>query len=145
MVSWQSCSTLYGHGYRRCRLWHGSNSIFKFFGPEAFGLFKESKKDSAFIALSGGNGISYPLCNVGKYPRYAMSVRYTREITNGRETIMFFWHGLHWKNGKAIRMIEDNIKVSEHVARTQCQHSLWEMTTEVRNILAFWENNHKID
>jgi hypothetical protein len=99
-------------------------------------------KDRRCIAISGGNGASYPLYKDGKEPHYAIATRYTREIEGGRETIMTFWYGLQWKDGKSIRMIPEDERVSEEIVRGQVQHGIWELSTEMRNILLFWEDWH---
>ena len=115
-----------------------------FISGEDLHIFDEEfETDPGFIAVSGGNGMSSSLYHMGYKPRYAMSVRYTREIPGGRETIMTFWQGLHWKEGKSVRMIPEEEQISEDVLRGQCQHSIWEVETETRNVLDFWDDWHR--
>lgn len=99
-------------------------------------------KDEKCIAISGGNGASYPLHQDGAEPHYAIAVRYTRETEDGRETIMTFWQGLQWKDGKSVRMIPEDARVPWNAPRAQVQHSIWELTTEMRNVLLFWDDWH---
>ena len=99
-------------------------------------------KDDKCIAISGGNGASFPLYKDGEEPHYAIAVRYTREIEGGRETIMTFWQGLQWKDGKSVRMIPEGARIPEEIVRGQVQHCIWELSTEMRNILLFWEDWH---
>lgn len=101
------------------------------------------EKDEKCIAISGGNGVSYPLYGYKEHPHYAVAVRYTREIDGGRETIMTFWQGLQWKDGKSVRMIPEGARIPENSVRGQVQHSIWELTTEMRNVLAFWDDWHR--
>lgn len=115
----------------------------KFISGEDLHIYDDMpSKDPDFIAISGGNGISSSLYHMGNAPRYAMSVRYTREISGGRETIMTFWQGLHWENGKSVRKIPENEAISEAELRGQCQHSIWEVETETKNVLEFWDDWH---
>jgi len=112
-----------------------------FIGPAQMGFYRGMpKEDVHCIAMSGGNGISYPLHAIGTQPRPAMSIRYTRSTETGRETIMTFWHGLHWKDGRSVRMIDSNAGIGEADVRAQVQHCIYELTTEGRNILEFWND-----
>ncbi len=102
-----------------------------------------AERDGACIGISGGNGISYPLYHVSKFPRYATAVRYTRDLPDGQETIFTVWHGVHWKDGKSVRMIPENEAVPEADARGQVQHSMRELQTEFRNVQLFWDEQKK--
>ncbi len=111
-----------------------------FVGPADLGLTDDlTECDPKCITLSGGNGVSWPLHAIGQYTRKALSIRYTREIENGRETIMLFWHGLHLINGRSEHVIPE-YTVTEEDVRIQVSHCIREQQQEYALIRAFWED-----
>lgn len=114
-----------------------------FFGPDTLGFTEDLQVvDEKCIAISGGNGVAYPLHKINEEPRPAFSVRYTREIDGGRESIMFYWHGLHWKEGKSKRIIPKEKIVEEADLRMQIWHCIHEQETEYRTIREFYKDGH---
>lgn len=112
-----------------------------FFGPEQLGFVEDAERTyPKCITVSGGNGEAYPLHKMYQDPRPAFSIRYTREIDGGRESLMFYWHGLHWKNGKSVRVIPEGVFVEEADVRTQIWHCIHEQETEFRTIREFWKD-----
>ena len=113
-----------------------------FFRPEELG-FTDEVIDPECITVSGGNGISWPLHAIGKDPRKVFSIRYTREIDGGRESIMFYWHGIHFQDGKGVRVVPDGMRISENDVCSQISHCIYEQETEFQVIRAFWEDRRK--
>lgn len=112
-----------------------------FFGPKELGFTEDG--DPKCITVSGGNGVSWPLHAIGKDPRKVFSIRYTREIDGGRESIMFYWHGLHFIDGKGVRVIPEDETISENAVRSQISHCSYEQATEFQVIRAFWQDRLK--
>ncbi|MBE6017902.1 MAG: hypothetical protein E7233_09935 [Lachnospiraceae bacterium] len=114
-------------------------------GPEGWaGSPDYEYKDPLLIAVIGGGGVSWPLYDRFNHPRYCLQGNWFRYLPDksGIEIFITFWHGMGWENGKPVRKIPDDEKISIDRVRSQFNHSIWEFTQLSALINSFWEDNH---
>ncbi len=111
---------------------------------EKLGVFEDTPgQDPACIAIDGGVVISEPMHQFGKNRKYLVETCYYRDIPGGRETIINFWIGLTWKDGKFISMLPEGEKVDQLEVRALFEHCAWEFAQQQQMILLFWEDWQK--
>jgi hypothetical protein len=114
-------------------------------GPADFAGSEDYEyKCKDLIAVCGGGGISWPLHDLFNHPRYALQANWFQYLPDhtGREALIIFWHGISWKDGKAIRMLPEGEKISIDRVRSHMNHSIWEYTQVAELVNTFWDDNH---
>ena len=84
--------------------------------------------DPLLCCVVGESGVSWPLHDLFNKPRYCLCCHYFRDLPDhsGKEAISMFWHGLSWREGKAVKMTDKPISVDR--VRSQMCHAVWEFS-----------------
>ena len=85
-------------------------------------------EDPLLCCIVGEAGVSWPLHDLFNKPRYCLCCHYFRDLPDhsGKEAISMFWHGLTWKDGKAVKVTEERIPIDR--VRSQMSHAVWEFS-----------------
>lgn len=119
----------------------GLEAIFftNYMDAERLGVTEEGM-DPQCIGIDGGVCRVEPLHQMGGNSLHVIETCFYREIPEGRETIIHFWHGLTWKDGQFVRMIPEGDRVNIMEVRALYEHSAWEYTQQTELILAFYQD-----
>ncbi len=104
------------------------------------GIPETGRQDIYCCGISGANVHHFPLHQPDSDPICIIELCYYRQLPDSYEQRITFWIGEEFENGKAKLHLPYGQPVTLDMTRSLICHGVWETSTMMRNIMAFWKD-----